>query len=122
VDAPLERFAVIGGESFASPGTSDEKVYFCAASVDLGRAMAATGDGSPMEAGGRTVIWELGAAITACRRGEIPDMKTEVALLRLADHLGYVPQLDCFVEDLPPALRDRHRRLGVAGRPPGGGG
>jgi len=61
---------------------------------------------------------ELGAAIEACRSGEIPDMKTEIALLRLADHLGYLPQLGCFVDALPPELRARYRRLGVA---PSGG-
>ena len=45
---------------------------------------------------------------------EIPDMKTEVALLRLADHLGYIPQLGCFAHELPDELRTRYTRLGVA--------
>ena len=43
-------------------------------------------------------------------------MKTEIALLRLADHLGYVPQLGCFADELPPELRARYRTLGVARR------
>ena len=43
----------------------------------------------------------LGEAIAMCRDGRVPDMKTEVALLRLADHLGYVPALDAFIKDLP---------------------
>ena len=30
---------------------------------------------------------DLRDAIGRCRSGEIPDMKTEIALLRLADHL-----------------------------------
>jgi hypothetical protein len=41
-------------------------------------------------------------------------MKSEVALLRLADHLGWLPQLGLFAHELPPELRRRYRRLGVA--------
>ncbi len=110
-----ESFREIGGETFASPGTSDEKIYFCAAEADLGAARDAPGDGSVMEEAGRLVLMELGAAIEACRSGAIPDMKTEVALLRLADHLGWLPQLGLFAADLPPELALRYRRLGVDG-------
>ena len=59
---------------------------------------------------------ELGDAIEACRSGEIPDLKTEVGLLRLADHLGWLPQLDCFVDELPEELQERYRRRGVVAR------
>ena len=117
-DAPPESFVPVGGESFASPGTSDEKVYFCAGPVGTSGGRAPSGDGSVMEESSELVRYELGDAIDACRRGEIPDMKTEVALLRLADHLGYIPQLRSFLHELPPALRDRYRRLGVAARMP----
>ena len=34
--------------------------------------------------------------------------------MRLCDHLGFLPQLGCFADELPEALRARHRRLGVA--------
>ncbi|MEN8183797.1 MAG: NUDIX hydrolase [Myxococcota bacterium] len=115
---PLESFQVIGGENFASPGTSDEKVYYCAGPVRLSEMRGAGGDGTVMEEVSRIVRVELGAAIVACRRGEIPDMKTELALLRLCDHLGYLPQLGLFVQQLPEALQGRYRRLGVAGRRP----
>jgi hypothetical protein len=57
---------------------------------------------------------DLAAAIESCRSGAIPDMKSEVALLRLADHLGWLPQLGLFAHELPPELRRRYRRLGVA--------
>ncbi len=113
-------FHVIGDALFASPGTSDEKVFFCAGPAALDRAELPPGDGSVMEQGGELVSLELREAIEACRRGEIPDMKTEVGLLRLADHLGYLPQLDCFVDELPPELAARHRGLGVASLPPVG--
>jgi hypothetical protein len=69
-----------------------------------------------MEEVGRLVRLELTAAIEACRRGEIPDMKTELALFRLCDHLGFIPQLGCFASELPEPLRARYRRLGIAAR------
>ncbi len=116
LDVPADAFRSIGGESFASPGTGDEKLYFCAGEADLARARPGAGDGSVMEQGARVVVMELAEAIEACRRGEIPDLKTEVGLLRLADHLGFVPQLGCFADELPPEWRARYARLGVAPR------
>ena len=113
VDRSPESFTPVGGESFASPGTSDEKVFFCAGQVH-GKTNAPRGDGSVMEEASELVRYELGEAIELCRAARIPDMKTEVALLRLADHLGYVPQLGCFRHELPPSLQQRYRRLGVA--------
>jgi ADP-ribose pyrophosphatase len=113
---PAAEFRVLGGESFASPGTGDEKLRFCAAATPLAGASAGGGDGSVMEEGARLLVLELAEAIEACRQGDIPDMKTELALLRLADHLGYLPQLGCFADELPPALAARYRRLGVAAR------
>ena len=123
-----QDFRVIGGESFASPGMGDEKLYFCAAAAELEQAGPGRGDGSVMEECARTLTLELGEAIEACRTGAIPDMKTELGLLRLADHLGFIPQLGCFADELPPELRSRYARLGVrawqsepaseTGRPP----
>lgn len=115
---PDEVFHTLGGETFASPGTSDEKVYYCAAPIRLASTAEARGDGSVMEEHAKLVVHELGDAIEACRRGEIPDMKTEIALLRLADHLGYIPQLRCFADELPPKLRAHYERLGVEARDP----
>jgi ADP-ribose pyrophosphatase len=39
-DAPPEAFVCIGGETFASPGTSDEKVYYCAGPVRVSEISA----------------------------------------------------------------------------------
>ncbi len=84
-------FNALGDGTFASPGTSDEKVYFCEAELaDAGGVRAGpSGDGSVMEEGTRVVELDLAEAIRMCRDGRIPDMKTEVALLRLADRLRY---------------------------------
>ncbi len=108
------RVRPLGGDGFfPSPGVTDEKVYLVAAEVDPRIRGRALGDGSVQEQGARLVTRDLRDAIAACRRGELPDAKTELALLRLADLVGYLPQLDLFLDDLPPALRARASRLGV---------
>jgi ADP-ribose pyrophosphatase len=112
------EFRTLGGETFSSPGTGDEKVFYCAAPVRFEDRLAPTGDGSVMEESGDVVLRELADAIEACRDGSIPDMKTEVALLRLADQLGYIPQLGAFVDELPEPWRRRYRRLGIDGDDP----
>ncbi len=117
LDVASERFFPLGGEAFATPGTSDEKLYFCAAAADVEAATGGPGDGSPMEECARVVVMTLREAIEACRRGDIPDLKTEVGLLRLADALGYLPQLGCFADELPEALRERYARLGLEAVP-----
>lgn len=105
----------LGAESFPSPGVTDEKVHFRAARADLDARAAPEGDGSAMEHGTTVVVLPVAEAIAACRRGDVPDMKTEVALLRLCDAVGYVPSLDAFVDELPPAVAARFRRLGLPG-------
>jgi ADP-ribose pyrophosphatase len=113
LELPPTAFRDLGGETFASPGITDEKLFFLIAETALAGAHLGDGDGSVMEEWGRIHRMDLGAAIRACRTGEIPDMKTEIGLLRLADAIGFVPQLDCYIEDLPAKLRARHTRLGV---------
>ena len=100
VQVSPDACVMLGGETFASPGTTDEKLYFCAVETPLEDRVAPTGDGSVMEEWSRVHLVDLGEAIAMCRDGRVPDMKTEVALLRLADHLGYVHSLDAFAEDL----------------------
>jgi ADP-ribose pyrophosphatase len=116
LDVPPERFTVVGAGTFASPGVGDEKVHYVAAPVRVADAREPAGDGSVMEECARVVVMELGAALAACRAGEIPDMKTELGLQRLAEHTGYVPALGCFADELPSGLRERQRGLGLAVR------
>jgi ADP-ribose pyrophosphatase len=112
---PLDPDAVrlLGGASFPSPGVTDEKVFFASAAVRLAEAADVTGDGSGMEEGTRRVVMDLRDAVTACRDGRIPDMKTELALLRLCDQLGYLPQLDAFVDELPEDVAARFAPPGI---------
>lgn len=106
----------LGGPLFASPGVTDERVHFRAVAVRVEEAGHAHGDGSPMEQGTRAVVLGLDEAIARCRDGSIPDMKTEVALLRLCDAIGYLPQLRCFADELPPEVAARVRSGGAAPR------
>lgn len=108
----------LGGASFPTPGVTDERVHFRAVEADLDAAGQAHGDGSAMEEGTRAVVLDIVDAIARCRTGEIPDMKTEIALLRLCDAIGYLPQLRCFRGDLPPDVAARWAApgLGEGGR------
>jgi len=111
------RMEPLGAESFPSPGVADEKVHFRACEARLDERGAPQGDGSAMEEGGGVVVSTVQEAIAACRTGDIPDMKTEIALLRLCDRIGYLPGLGCFVDELPADLAARWRPLGIDRRP-----
>jgi ADP-ribose pyrophosphatase len=108
---------ILGSGFFPTPGVTDEKVFLTEAEVDPRSAGAIHGDGSVMEEGASVVVRELRDAISACRRGEIVDVKTEVGLLRIADVLGYIPQLDAFVDELPAELKARFKPLGLESFP-----
>lgn len=110
-DVAPEAVQALGGPLYPSPGVTDEMVHFRAVEASLGQRGDAPGDGSPMEEGGGVVVLPLREAIRLCREGTLCDMKTEIALLRLCDHLGYVPSLDCFVDDLDAGLRRRRDAL-----------
>jgi len=79
--------AVLGAGTYPSPGSMVEKFYFTAVEVDPAAQQALAGDGSPMEEGATTRWLPLDAAIDACVRGELVDLKTELGLRRLRDHL-----------------------------------
>jgi ADP-ribose pyrophosphatase len=79
--------AVLGAGAYPSPGSMIEKFYFTAVEVDPAAQQAVLGDGSPMEEGSRTRWLPLEAAIDACVRGELTDLKTELGLRRLRDQL-----------------------------------
>lgn len=112
-DVPSVRVGRLGSGTFASPGVSDEKVYYCSAEVGQLEAGRVEGDGSAMEEGTERVVLDLREAIRRCREGTIPDMKTELGLYRLADALGYIPTLDAYVSELGPEWDRRFDALGV---------
>lgn len=77
----------LGGPAFPTPGVSDEKVFFRCVRTRLVATGPRETDGSVMEEAGGLVVLGLDEAIGRCRSGVLPDMKTEVALLRLRDRL-----------------------------------
>lgn len=81
------RVVLLGAGMLPSPGSMVEKFYFTAAEVDPAAQQPLEGDGSPMEEGASTRWLPLDDAIAACVRGDITDLKTELGLRRLREHL-----------------------------------
>lgn len=113
MDIGPDAVASLGGSFFPSPGITPEKVYLASCRANLENRGEAVGDGSVMEEGASVEILDLKTAIKMCRDGEIQDAKTEIALLRMADYLGYIPQLDCFVNELPEEIQGKYSALGM---------
>ena len=82
------RVELLGAGMLPSPGCMVEKFYFAAVEVDPAMQETLAGDGSPMEEGARTRWMALDAAIAACVRGELCDLKTELGLRRLKDRVS----------------------------------
>jgi ADP-ribose pyrophosphatase len=80
-------FTRLGPAVYLTPGVIAEKLHLFVAEVDSSTASAPTEDGSPVEERARIEWVPLAEAIEACRDGRICDVKTEVALRRLAERL-----------------------------------
>ena len=78
----------LGPATHPAPALIGELHHFFHAEVDPKTRTEPAGDGSPVEAGAVVVAVPLDEALAACRRGEIRDEKTELALRRLADELS----------------------------------
>lgn len=87
-----DALVLLGAGTFPSPGCLVEKYYFMAVEVDPDREEPLAGDGSPMEEGASTRWMTLDAALAACVAGEFCDLKTELGLRRLKDHLAAAQQ------------------------------
>jgi ADP-ribose pyrophosphatase len=83
-----EAITLLGAGMLPSPGCLVEKYYFAAVLVDPAAQQHIEGDGSPMEEGATTRWLTLEDAFAACMAGLITDLKTELGLRRLADHLS----------------------------------
>lgn len=92
VDA--SKIELLGAGAYPSPGSMVEKFYFVAVEVDPATQGPLSGDGSPMEEGAQTRWLPLDATIAACVRGDLPDLKTELGLRRLRDHLSSALRAD----------------------------
>jgi ADP-ribose pyrophosphatase len=82
-----DAVVILGAGLLPSPGCMVEKFYFAAVEVDPATQEPLAGDGSPMEEGAHTTWLLLEDAIAGCTAGLIVDLKTELCLRRLRDHL-----------------------------------
>ena len=79
----------LGAASFPTPGMFAELFHFVAAEVrDPDAAEPPPTDGSPFEEGATLQWLPLDEALRRCEAGDIPDLKTELALRRLRATLG----------------------------------
>jgi ADP-ribose pyrophosphatase len=83
-----ETITLLGAGMLPSPGCLVEKYYFAAVEVDPTTQQHLEGDGSPMEEGATTRWLTLDEALAACIDGRISDLKTELGVRRLRDHLA----------------------------------
>lgn len=84
-DVPESALVDLGPPSHPAPAMIGEAHHFFHVEVDPKTRTAPAGDGSPVEAGAIVACLSLEDALDACRRGELRDEKTELALRRLAD-------------------------------------
>ena len=73
---------------FPAPGMVAERHFFFRVQVDPSEREKPTLDGSPLERAGVVAALPVDEALELCRRGEIQDSKTELALRRLEEHLS----------------------------------
>jgi len=86
-----ERIERLGPPMFPTPGMCPEMFHFVSCEVAPGAAaQPPQGDGSPFEEGAQLSWVALDEALARCARGEIQDLKTEVALRRLRERLSLV--------------------------------
>ena len=77
----------LGPPAYPAPGFIGELHYYFHVRVDPTQRKAPGGDGSPLEEGALIESVPLDDALQACRLGEVPDSKTEMALRRLREVL-----------------------------------
>ena len=75
----------LGSWTFPAPGIIGERHLYYAVEVDPSARAVPSEDGSALERGAAILAVPVDEAIEHCRRGAIPDAKTELALRRLAE-------------------------------------
>ncbi len=78
-----DEVRLLGAPFFVAPGILSEKVFLAAVDVSGREGAPPEGDGSPLEEGAELRWRPLEELLRACRDGEVPDAKTELALTRL---------------------------------------
>lgn len=84
-EVALSALHPLGPSTFPAPGFVAERHFFFEVEVDPSTRKDPGLDGSPLEHGGKVIDLSLAEALGMCRRGEIEDAKTELALRRLSE-------------------------------------
>ncbi|MGZ3460789.1 MAG: NUDIX hydrolase, partial [Archangium sp.] len=82
-DVKPEEIQLLGAGFFVAPGILSEKVFPAAVDVTGREPGVPEGDGSPLEEGTHLQWRPIRELLAMCRRGDVPDAKTEIAILRL---------------------------------------
>ncbi|MBW2464266.1 MAG: NUDIX domain-containing protein [Deltaproteobacteria bacterium] len=93
LDLPPSAFTTLGTSAGLSPGVIGEKIHFLVAEVDPTKCGRPTEDGSPVEERAEIHFVRLPDAMAALDDGLIGDLKTEVGIRRLRDHLARLGHL-----------------------------
>ncbi|WP_375766344.1 NUDIX hydrolase [Archangium gephyra] len=78
-----EEVQLLGAGFFVAPGILSEKIFPAAVDVTGKEQGTPKGDGSPLEEGSHLQWRPIRELLAMCRRGEVPDAKTELSILRL---------------------------------------
>jgi ADP-ribose pyrophosphatase len=84
-DVPESEFRLLGAAAYPNPAVIAERQYFVAVEVDPSKQGVPLEDGSPLERHAQIVSVPLQTALLACRAGELPDAKSELALRRFEE-------------------------------------
>ncbi len=105
LEVPHDAFQRLGPGVYLTPGLIAEKIHFFHALVDPSSATAPSLDGSPVEEAAKIEWVPLAEALGACRDGRIEDIKTELALRRLAEALTAAATPEAAAGAAPRATR-----------------
>lgn len=83
--APASAMQPLGPWGFPVPAMIGERHVYLHVEVDPSTRATPTEDGSALERGASIVAMALGDALELCRRGHLRDLKSELALRRLAE-------------------------------------
>ncbi|MDX2051515.1 MAG: NUDIX domain-containing protein [Polyangiaceae bacterium] len=87
-DVPEGSLTELGRSSFPAPGVIGERHFFFEVEVAPSSRQVPGLDGSVLEQHGRVGVFEVEAALLACREGRLEDAKTELGLRRLKERFA----------------------------------
>lgn len=87
IEVSPEEIRLLGSPFFVAPGILSEKIFVATVDATGKPQGEPEGDGSPLEEGSALRWRPIEELLAACRSGEVPDAKTEIAITRLLAEL-----------------------------------